>query len=114
LAYKYKGTGFYTHLSQDQVTVDLPVSGGTPAEIDLSGASVVIASIYIADAFYWTMADTAANALTRIAADATRCKWPAGFYTFDCSGTEDLNLYIEHQTGGPTTDAISYALSEGD
>jgi len=103
----------YGKVSTTQVTEDLPVSSGTALEIDGTGNMTMQIFVYVAANFYWTIAATAAAAVIRIAADTTRCRWPAGFYQLPVSGDDMNKLYII-SVGAAVTDGISYTLVEAD
>jgi len=101
-------------LSTTQVTVDLPKSSGTALEIDLRVNELACAiSIYATDPFYWTISETAAAAATRLSSDATRCKFPAGYWQFPIVGNTE-NLYIISSSDNVVTDGITYTLVEAD
>jgi len=102
----------YGRILPVQKTVDLPASSGTPAEIEIANTDYVAdVSVYVANDFYWTIADSAANGASRLGSDDTRCLWPAGFFSFPVVGRED-NLYIKNSVDSAVTDGISYTFVE--
>jgi len=89
------------------VTVNLPAAASTPQEIDTTANQSVVVGVRVDEDFFYTVADTAANALTRIAADSTRVKLDAGVYTFPVVGMTN-KLYIRRASGASVAKGLSY------
>lgn len=106
------GLSTFGKLTTTQATIDLPVSSGTAAEIDVTGEMNAQITVYVAAEFYWSLADDATAAATRIASDATRMYLPSGLYSFPLIGVTQ-KLYIRAK-GSAVTDGISYCITEAD
>lgn len=91
--------------------VDLPISSGTAAKITLTDAMTASVTVYATSDFFWTIAKTDAIAASRITDDATRGKFPAGVFEFECSGNHEDNLYLI-SVGAAVVDGISYSYNE--
>lgn len=99
-------------LSDTQKLLDLPASGGTPAEIDLSGNISVAVAIWIDEDSIFTYAEDATEAIARFASKDC-VKVPAGFIQIPVVGNTK-NLYIRRYDGSAVTDGLSYQIIEGD
>jgi hypothetical protein len=99
-------------LSDTQKLIDLPASGGTPAEIDLSDNISVAVAIWVDEDIIYTYATDATEAGTRFT--AKNCtKVPAGFVQIPVVGNSK-NLYIRRYDGSAVGDGLSYQIIEGD
>jgi hypothetical protein len=103
----------YGKTSTTQKIVDLPVSSGVAAEISVNGDLTVQLVLYVFAEFYWTMAETASAAATRIASDNTRGYLPAGLYTFPVSGESSNNFYLISKGAGVSS-GVSYFFVEAE
>jgi len=109
---KSAGNGTVQKLSETPPKiVDLPISSGTPAKITFTDEMTASVTVYATSDFFWTIAKTDAIAATRITNDATRGKFPAGIYEFQCSGNHEDNLYIV-STGAAVADGLSCSVNE--
>lgn len=94
------------------VTEDLPATGGTPHTVDLTTDTTTKAMNIIVEAdAYCAWADTTANAVTNIAADATRIRLKAGAYTIPVSSFQG-GLAFKSQ-GAAQTDGLGYYKVKG-
>lgn len=114
MSVKVSGVGGIKMSSTPPVTVDLPASGGTPAEIDLTGEMTTQVSLNVEDDFYWTTAENATDGASNLGSDATRGKLPSGQHIFYCSANYSYKLYIKSQSASATTSGLSYVMEEPD
>ena len=103
----------FGRMTKTQKTIDLPISTGTAAEIDLSGTLYAQVYIRVAGDFYWTIADTAAEAATRLGSLDTKCREETGHLQIPCVANVTEKLYLI-STGAAISEGISYAYVESD
>jgi len=103
-----------TRPTKTQKTIDLPATGGTPAEIEANptgGTLYAGVSVFISSAFYWPWGENAKDGNTRLGNDDTRRLMPSGSYMIDIAATSGINLYIKSDAAA-VTDGISYEYLE--
>ena len=110
LSSKIGNTRFFTNTGVP-TTVALPISSGTAVEIDCTGDLVVAVDILVGAAALYTLALTAAAAVTNFAGTAWG-KIPKGTASISVSKSP-YKIYIKSE-GAALAEGLTYSLSEAD